>query len=139
MAYSDEELTVIFDRTDGKCHICGDRLAFRNYAKPNSAWGAWEVEHSNPKAKGGTNRRNNLYAAHITCNRSKGARSTRSVRAQHGRTAAPLSAKRKQQLKTGNAVACGGLGLLLGSLGGPVGAITVATLGAVLGYEQNVE
>lgn len=139
MAYSDDELTVIFDRTDGNCHICGKRLAFRNYGNPNSAWGSWEVEHSNPKATGGTNRRNNLYAAHISCNRSKGKNSTRDARAQHGRTAAPLSYKRKQQLKTDGAIAGGSLGLVVGALGGPVGAITCAVLGAVIGYDQDIE
>lgn len=139
MAYSDEELTAIFERTDGKCHICGTRLAFRNYNNPEGTWGVWEVEHSNPKAKGGTNRRNNLYAAHVSCNRSKGKNSTRSARAKNGRTAAPLSAKRKQERKTDNAVLVGGLGLALGALGGPITAIACATLGAALGYEQDVE
>jgi 5-methylcytosine-specific restriction endonuclease McrA len=41
--------------------------------------GVWEVEHSVARAKCGSNHGNNLYAACITCNRSKG------VSACHGK------------------------------------------------------
>jgi hypothetical protein len=52
MAYTDERLNRIYDRTNGYCHICHKKLSFVNYAQ--YGWrGAWEVDHSKPKAKGG--------------------------------------------------------------------------------------
>jgi len=78
MAFSSEQLNQIYNRTSGYCHICHKKLAFKNYGV-FGARGAWEVEHSNPQAKGGTNRLNNLYPACITCNRSKGASRTENL------------------------------------------------------------
>lgn len=92
MKLTDDDLEYVFDRSGGDCHLCHGRLAFRNYGLYGCR-GAWEIEHSVPRARGGTNRLNNLYAAHISCNRSKGARATRSVRRQNGYTCAPLSAQ----------------------------------------------
>lgn len=70
MSYTVEQLDLIYQRTSGKCHLCHDPLARSNYARFGER-GAWEVEHSVPRARGGTDRLNNLYAAHICCNRSK--------------------------------------------------------------------
>lgn len=138
MAYSNERLNDIYERTDGTCHLCKKRLAFKNYGVCGTK-GAWEVEHSVPKAKGGTDRLNNLYAACIKCNREKGKRTTKSVRAKNGHSAAPLSAIKKQQARTGNAVAGGTLGGLLGLIGGPAGALAGASLGALFGHSIEVE
>ena len=88
--YSNDQLNSIFDRTDGQCHICRDKLKWKNYGIIGEL-GSWEVDHSNPKANGGTDRMNNLYAACIPCNRSKGSKSTRSQRRKYGYTAAPES------------------------------------------------
>jgi hypothetical protein len=103
LGYTDDELNSIFDRTDGCCHLCFARLAFSNYGL-FGARGAWEVEHSNPRANGGTDRMNNLYAACILCNRSKGARSTRVVRGWRGFTAAPFSTAKREALRSRNAL-----------------------------------
>ncbi|HZW06078.1 MAG TPA: HNH endonuclease, partial [Phycisphaerales bacterium] len=67
MAWTREQLTAIYDRTSGYCHLCGKKLALTNYAAHGHK-GAWEVEHSVPRACGGSDRLNNLYAAHISCN-----------------------------------------------------------------------
>src|SRR5438067_13481337 len=88
--YESELLKKVFERTDGNCHICGRKLCFGNYADP-ARRGAWEVEHSNPRCKGGSDRLCNLYAAHITCNRQKSAFTTRTARRWNDRTRAPLS------------------------------------------------
>lgn len=87
MGYSKEKLDTIFARTDRRCHICGKGLCRKNYARPG-ARGAWEVEHSKPRAREGTDHGNNLYAAHIRCNREKGTLSTRSIpgRSRNGKT-----------------------------------------------------
>jgi HNH endonuclease len=99
MGYSDDELNDIFDRTDGDCHICFSSLSFGNYGRLGQR-GAWEVDHSNPRARGGTNRRNNLYAACIYCNRSKRHGHTRAARSRYGKTSAPLSVAKKEERRT---------------------------------------
>ncbi len=96
MRYVDKYLERVFGRTDGKCHICRKQLSFSNYGSMGRR-GAWEVEHSRPRSKGGTDHLNNLYAACISCNRSKGNASTISARAKNGCRKAPLSKKQKSQ------------------------------------------
>lgn len=71
MNYGDEELKDIYDRTSGYCHLCHRKMSLSNYGRPG-ARGAWEIEHSRPRVKGGTDHGNNLYGAHIKCNRAKG-------------------------------------------------------------------
>lgn len=133
MAFDNDALERIFDRTDGHCHICRRKLAFTNYGQAGRR-GAWELEHSNARANGGTDRLNNLYPAHITCNRSKGDRSSRSVRAEHGYRSAPLSAHAKQQ----NAMKGGLVGAALGFILVPpplriAAALFTAIAGAAIG------
>jgi len=72
MAYSDDELNYIYDKTNGYCYHCGKKLAFANYGV-RGAKGEWEVDHSKPKSIGGTNYLRNLVPSCIMCNRSKGA------------------------------------------------------------------
>ena len=98
MSFTNEDLNLIFDRTNGKCHICHKKLTFSNYGSI-AARGAWEGEHSVPRSKGGTDHLNNLYAACISCNRSKGNKSTKSARAWYGNTSAPPSRERIQEEK----------------------------------------
>ena len=69
--YSDDLLNYIYDKTGGYCAYCGKRLAWRNYGYPG-ARAAWEVDHSVPVSRGGTNHLNNLVPTCIPCNRSKG-------------------------------------------------------------------
>jgi 5-methylcytosine-specific restriction endonuclease McrA len=70
------QLRAIYDRTEGQCHNCRKRLTFRNYGLFGKR-GAWEIEHSVAQARGGTDHGNNLFAACISCNRSKGDSSSR--------------------------------------------------------------
>ncbi len=136
MAFNEEELNQIYDRTSGHCHVCHKKLAFKNYGTVG-ARAAWEVEHSIPQAKGGTDHPNNLYPACISCNRSKGSSSTVSARSNHGKSRAPLSVEKRKKARTGNTLAGGALGAMLGSVGGPVGAFIGACLGASLGHSQD--
>ena len=76
MAYSEDELNYIYDKTDGYCYHCGKKLAWTNYGIPD-ARGAWEVDHSRPLARGGTDYLRNLVPACVPCNRSKGDLTTR--------------------------------------------------------------
>lgn len=117
MAYDDYTLTRIFDRTDGDCHICGGGLCYSNYGC-FGARGAWEVEHSVPLSCGGTNHLNNLFPAHIDCNRSKRACPTRVARAQYGRSRAPYNREKKRQIRRDNTVTGGAIGGAIGLVGG---------------------
>jgi HNH endonuclease len=128
-----ERLDRIFDRTAGRCHICWGALAFRNYARFGER-GAWEIEHSNPRCKGGSDRLCNLYAAHITCNREKGAMHTRTARAWNQQTRAPLSRLKRQEKREENTLAGAGIGALSGAaVGGPLGLVIGGILGAFFG------
>jgi 5-methylcytosine-specific restriction endonuclease McrA len=133
MSYSQEDLRRIYDRTTGYCHICRKKLAFKNYGQPG-ARAAWEVEHSNPRALGGTNRFSNLYAACIACNRSKGTSSTQVARRAHRRSRAPLSRDARAGAKTRNTWFGAGVGWVAGRvLLGPGAAFGTLLLGALLG------
>lgn len=140
MGFSDEQLNRIYDRTDGRCHICGGGLAFRNYGLAG-ARGPWEVDHSHPRAKGGTDRSNNLYAAHISCNRGKGAGSTKAARRRHGLVRAPLSAEEREGARRANAAD----GALVGGIAGllvlrnPTAALLAAAICAMAAYDADPE
>jgi len=137
MAYTNEHLNNIYDRTNGKCHLCHKKLAFTNYARPG-ARGAWEVEHSRPRACGGTNRRCNLYPACISCNRAKRAGSARSARSRNGTTRAPLNRERRAAARFGNAAAGAGIGALAGrALLGPGGGWVGGVFGAAIGHDRD--
>jgi hypothetical protein len=138
MAFNNEQLNDIFDRTDGRCHLCHKKLTFKNYGQMGER-GAWEVEHSNPRARGGTNRLNNLYPACIACNRSKGAGSTKAARARNGKTRAPMSAAKKESARQTNAAVGAILGGALGALAGKKEAVAGAIVGAIIGQSQNPE
>lgn len=133
MAYSEDDLRSIYSKTSGRCHICGRSAAWKNYGIVGARM-AWEVDHSNPRARGGSDRRSNLLAAHISCNRSKRDSSTRSARAKHGRTCKPMSEGERAQargilISTG-ALVGGTIGLVLA---GPPGAAAGAAIGAGFG------
>ncbi len=92
------------------------------------------MEHSRPRARGGRNHGNNLYAACIDCNIEKSTVSTRAARGWHGRRKAPLSRNRRIEAKRSAAVAGGILGAAVGALGGPWGVVAGALIGAKLGH-----
>lgn len=138
MAYSEELLNRIYDRTDGYCHICGKKLSFVNYGKRGGK-GAWQVEHSRPKAKGGTDHPKNLYAACIICNQDKWITATRTARSWHDRKKAPLSKARKQDARTRNTITGAAIGLFLGAQGGLASMISGAVLGGMIGSKAEIE
>lgn len=123
----------VFARTAGRCHICGKTLSLCNYAEYGRR-GAWEIEHSVPRANGGTDHGNNLYPACIKCNRAKGTRSSRAARAEGGRTAAPMSVVRQDAIRARRAVGGGVLGVGLALFAGiPVfGSMVVLALAGYL-------
>ncbi len=136
MVYTPERLRAIFERTDGHCHICGAKLSFCRYGQVDG----WEVEHSVPVSLGGSERLSNLYAAHIVCNREKGARGTRTARRWHGRSKAPLSRRKKESIRESNRWGWGAAGALTGgAIAGPPGLLIGGILGALFGNGINPE
>lgn len=64
-------LKLIFSRTSGHCHFCGDPLIFgkRGLKHRKNENVAWEVDHVIQKDKGGRNAVDNYLPACVRCNR----------------------------------------------------------------------
>lgn len=138
MGYNDDRLNAIFDKTSGRCHLCRKNLIFANYGIVGVR-GAWEVEHSMPRAKGGSSHLNNLYPACISCNRSKGKKSNYAIRSKNGFRRAPMSVSKRSQAMRGNMISGGVVGLLIGSFLGPWWAVVLTAAGARIGRELDPE
>jgi 5-methylcytosine-specific restriction endonuclease McrA len=137
MKYDGQTIIRIYDRTSGYCHICHKKLALKNYACP-AARGAWEVDHCRARAAGGSDHGNNLVAACISCNRSKGKAHVRAARSKHGTTRRPKSKATVAAQKSGNALVGSVAGATIGgAVAGPPGALFGAFLGMLFG-EQSV-
>jgi len=136
VARTRDEIRAIFERTDGICHLCRRRLALRNYGLEGRR-GAWEVDHSRAKARGGSDRINNLLPAHIQCNRSKRDSDNTTIRRRHGYVSRPRSRDQKEEIRARNAVLAGGaLGVLGRAVGGPGAWLWFGLLGAIVGYNR---
>lgn len=133
---SQERLKKIFKKTDGYCHICHKKLCFSNY-NIFGARGAWEKEHSKPKAKGGTDHLNNLYPACISCNRSKKDSSTKTARLKNSVTRAPYSKEKKESIRNKNILTAAALGATVGAVFGPLGSTIGGTIGGIVGYKTS--
>jgi len=137
MSFDKQTLSRIYRRTSGYCHLCHAKLALKNYGQ-NGKRGAWQIEHSVPRSKGGTDHLNNLFAACVSCNCDKSSKTTRTARSWNGKTCAPLGMEKRKQAKFENglagAIACGIAG---GAIGGPVGLIVGALTGACVGSSGN--
>jgi 5-methylcytosine-specific restriction endonuclease McrA len=132
-----EKLNKIFEKTDGHCHLCHTKLVFKNYAQ-SAKIGKWEIEHSKPKAKGGTDHLNNLFPACVKCNNEKGVLATKTIRARKLVTRAPLSLKKKVKIKEANTLGGAIIGATSGALvGGPIGVIIGSVLGGLIGNKTS--
>lgn len=71
MGYSEEEKQYYFnEKPKGHCRHCGKIIVYSHYGDRNKSTG-WEIDHSNPKARGGTNNPRNLYSVCSKCNMKK--------------------------------------------------------------------
>lgn len=136
MVNNSVKLKKVFEKTDGRCHICHDPISFKNYGINGKA-GVWHVDHSKPVSKGGSSHLNNLLPACIPCNLSKSNSSTKAARAKNGQTRAPLNASTKQQIKTKNTVGGAFIGGVIGSIFGPVGIAIGSSIGGAIGHENS--
>lgn len=129
-----KKIEEIWHRTSGKCHVCREQHEVDDYGI------TWSWDHSRARARGGTDYLRNSYVACIRCNSRKGTRSSRSARAEHGYTRAPLSTSKRASSKMGRAGTGGATGALVGfAIGGPPGALLGAILGGVVGHEVDVD
>lgn len=129
-----ERLKKIFDKTDGACHLCHSKLNFSDYGKGIDKNG-WEIEHSNPKAKGGTDHINNLYSACKICNLKKGTKSSCSSRKDNGVKGVPYSRKQKNIAKKENTLGGTILGVVIGLPFGPLGVLIAGAIGGTIGNQ----
>lgn len=127
MSYSEDELDRIFASTDGRCQLCWSDLVRAEYGSQ------WEVDHSNPRARGGTDMERNLMPSCVSCNRSKQDRSNDVVRRENGHTRAPRSKQERNSRSTAGALLCA----LVGAAFGPAGVILGAVTGVVLGHSDD--
>ena len=134
MAYDKIALRKIYDRTDGRCHICGKKLSFINYGKKDER-GAWEVDHSHPRSKGGGDHLNNLRACCVPCNRTKGTCTSQTARSWFDRKKAPLSKIKRKEVKYTNAIFGGIAGLIIGLCVSPLFALIGVAVGGKIGYD----
>ena len=65
--YNPDRLERIYRRTDGRCHICRKKLSLVNYGRAGER-GAWQIDHSRARVKGGSDHLNNLFPACIPSN-----------------------------------------------------------------------
>jgi 5-methylcytosine-specific restriction endonuclease McrA len=134
MTYDRDLLQRILDKTSGKCHICRRQLSLRGYGT------RWHVDHSVPRAAGGTDHLNNLYAACVGCNCMKRDGSNRSARSVYGNIRAPLSKSRHSNKVAGNTIVGGCVGALAGAaVLGPPGFWLGLLVGALTGNEVAVD
>lgn len=70
MGYTNDERNYVFSKTGGKCRHCGKQLAYDNYGDRN-ARGGWEVDHSVPLSKEGSDTPRNWQPLCWKCNLEK--------------------------------------------------------------------
>lgn len=130
--FDDNTKLKVYEKTDGCCHLCHKKIAKKNYGAIG-ARGAWEIDHSKPASKGGSNHMNNYQPACIPCNRKKGNSSTQSARRIHGVTVLPKSKQQKVEIRKRKTLGGAGAGAVVGMRFGPIGAIVGAVAGALIG------
>jgi 5-methylcytosine-specific restriction endonuclease McrA len=136
MTYTDQQLNRIYDRTSGYCHLCHKKLARKNYARFDER-GAWEVDHSNPRANGGADHGNNYFAACISCNRSKGKRMSVTARKWNDKARAPLCREKRKDAQFNNGMTGAIIGGICGAPFGPGGVVLGGLFGAAIAGGQN--
>lgn len=72
-------LETIWDKTNGHCHFCGEKLIFANYGKNKFVKGNWNVDHIFPRAMGGYNTTANYLPICGECNGLKWHRTGRQI------------------------------------------------------------
>lgn len=79
---TNNQLKIIFAKTEGHCHFCGDSLVFGKYGCKdiNNLIGSWEADHIIQKGKGGPKLAKNCLPACVRCNRLRWHRKGKDLR-----------------------------------------------------------
>jgi 5-methylcytosine-specific restriction endonuclease McrA len=135
MAKNLSRLRKIYDKTDGRCHICYRKLSFKNHGI-HGARGSWHVDHSRARSRGGSDHGNDLFPACIDCNLDKGTLTSCTARMHAGTTRAPYSKKKKIKIRENNMLTGVISGGIIGAgVAGPPGFVVGAILGGMIGDE----
>lgn len=105
----------VYAKCGGKCHLCHRRIILSHYGR-NDVPSGWHIDHSVPRAMGGTDHQNNLLPACWYCNLSKGARPSEMVRRRNGVAGIPPPRAQEQvesESNVGWVFGLGAIGLLL--------------------------
>lgn len=79
--YSAAERRIIFDKTQGVCHFCGDPLLFEKYdLRREGEIATWNIDHVNQRCKGGAESIENCLPICVTCNRLRWERTGANLR-----------------------------------------------------------
>lgn len=128
-----------WNKTDGRCHLCAKKLAFKNYGL-HGARGAWEWDHSVARARGGSDHGNNLFPACISCNRSKQTSDPRTVRRLNRLTRSPMGVAEKARVRGRNGRDGAFVGAVSGFAAGvPIGGILGFLAGQIVGESAPLE
>jgi 5-methylcytosine-specific restriction endonuclease McrA len=73
----DTKYALVYDKTEGHCHFCGDHINRRWRRSPH---GHWHLDHITHKSKGGLDTVANYLAACTACNGLRWNRSGQSLR-----------------------------------------------------------
>lgn len=139
MGYTTGERRGIWQKTAGRCHLCKRRLALGQYGLAG-ARSAWEVDHSTPRAAGGTERWSNLLPACVPCNRSKQDKTTLAKRSENGFRRKPLLREERATEKRAAAAKGVTAGAVIGAIfGGPAGAAVGSLIGGLVGHAADPE
>jgi len=78
----DDVVRAVYDKTDGHCHFCGDKVVLENYGKKSKPYpdGAWELDHVIQRKKGGVSASANYLPACKQCNHLRWHRSGEQLR-----------------------------------------------------------
>lgn len=133
----------VFARSEGKCQLCGRKIAETRYGDRSSPYG-WEIDHIKALSKDGhPTHLNNLQAACWSCNVKKSNSANSEALRDNGRSRPPLSKKKESAARTkqtyaGGLVGGGGLGIAALVLGAPVLPLVAvgAVVGATIGYSS---
>ena len=83
MSFDDDRLRQILDKNDGYCRLCGKQLSLGNHGAKVGR-GRWQVDHSIPVSRGGTDHLNNLWPMCSDCNQKKADMTWRQARKRFG-------------------------------------------------------
>ena len=80
--FTDSTIKIVFMKTTGHCHFCGDELQLSKYGWKdlNDLDGAWEIDHVIQRGKGGSKDAENCLAACVRCNRLRWHRQGKELR-----------------------------------------------------------